>query len=682
MGKNLKSLAKKILEEEQGFNSAGNGRPLDEEYDPLNPSMRGPRSLFRGPNGMVIDQETRAIDELLSGIPKAQGFYLKLLKEIRPGEFEYKIRIDNWEGWTDMQEEIARIVRGYTEKNKFNGRWGSGTYQILISKAGGVRDLAGKYKPVYFAIDAMEPDQQYPAPNPSGGMAGGSNTTDQIEMLGKLLDIVQKGNPSHGNQSLTETIANLKVDLAKNDSTNNTNMMQTAVQTLSQMLTAQMNKPPEQKESLVKELAALITVLAPTGLLNKMFDKPNETNALVTALKQAKELGMIPEQKKEDAFDLLAKLKSAGFLPDMHQKKDTDPVERTLELMGKLKPLISDIKPSSDPLWFKLIDSFAPHALKLGSEALNFMRENSKRRFAQPNVNPAIAGIKPNPALAPQPMITPPADIIPPSSGSSGPSMGIFDDNDDALMQRQNDFIARRNAQLNPNSSNVPINNNAPINNNESQIPHEHFADIGNTIRESNFDANTNFDANANDNANFNTNATANKDLQSNQRFNQQHPSQSAQESIIMQIFAQMKSARDANDPGYFPILRELILQQAGDEMYDSIIAKNIPMMTIFSKVRFIAGSWIDEPKTAAYFNNFLTWAKQQQENEIVAFCSKCDEEIIYTSIKDWNTSDKKCQVCRTSLSLIGQDNGEHLDTDNLVNSMGTGEADIKLPGE
>ena len=629
MGKGLKSLAKKILEEEDIAN--GEGRPLDEEYDPLT-GVRSNRSQFRSPNAAIIDQETRAIDELLAGIPKSQGYYLKLLKEVRPGEFEYKIRVDNWEGWTDMQDEVAKIVRGYTEKNKFNGRWGSGLYQVLVHRANGVRDN-GKYKPLYFHIDAMEPDQQYQQPSATIQTNPTEALNTNIDMLTKLLDVVQKGNPSAGdNKAVYEKLADLKVDLAKTDSNNNVQMMNTAVNTLSQMLTAQMNKPTPEQKSAVTEIATLITALASTGLLDKLKSTPKEDP--LDTIAKLKSAGLIPDPKKEDVFDMLAKLKAAGLIPDLNKPKEVDPIERTLDLMQKLKPLIDTGKPNSDPLWFKLVDSFAPHALKLGGEILSVIRENSKRRF----ISPTSTRVVPAPGRA----INPPIQFEP--QGQTEPPItrkvasGVFDENDERLMQQQRDFINRRNAAMQGREPIIPE-NEVPI---AGPVP----------IREENVIPLPNFEETpvATD--------------------SQQTPQ--TQEQIAMQIFQQMKIARDRNDSAYFHVLRELIISQAGDNVYDGLIEGTISMQQIFSNVRSFAGAWIDEPATANYFKNFLIWARAQKVTEVVAYCAKCDEEVVFPDLTTWNASNKLCQVCQSPLQLEieeSQDVQNAIDVDNLIST-------------
>lgn len=74
----------------------------------------------------------KALDELLAKIPVKSGYYLKLYKEISPNEFEFKVRIDHWEEWSDMEWEIVQIVKRNPKE-----RWGSGKYRVIPFREGG-----------------------------------------------------------------------------------------------------------------------------------------------------------------------------------------------------------------------------------------------------------------------------------------------------------------------------------------------------------------------------------------------------------------------------------------------------------------------------------------------------------------------------------------------------------------
>src|SRR3989304_6862853 len=144
-----KSSADLIKEEVARLNA---DHPDDDELHPSDFKVVRDKQLGQAE---VADDE-RVLDELLASIPRNQGYYLKLYKELRPTDFEFKLRVDNYDTWTDLEWEISSLVRAYTDKQP--NKWGSGRYRIIIWRDGGVR--GPKYKPIDFMIDALEPPTQ------------------------------------------------------------------------------------------------------------------------------------------------------------------------------------------------------------------------------------------------------------------------------------------------------------------------------------------------------------------------------------------------------------------------------------------------------------------------------------------------------------------------------------------
>lgn len=91
----------------------------------------------------------KVLDKLLAELPDA-GYYLKLYKEVEPNSFEFKLQISNWHEWTDLEAEVAKIVKMYSEASP--EQWGSGTYRVIPFLEGFVNKP--KMKPVDFKIDA------------------------------------------------------------------------------------------------------------------------------------------------------------------------------------------------------------------------------------------------------------------------------------------------------------------------------------------------------------------------------------------------------------------------------------------------------------------------------------------------------------------------------------------------
>jgi hypothetical protein len=96
--------------------------------------------------------EEKIVDELLITVPRAQGYYLKLYKELGPNEMELKLRIDQYEFWGDLEWEVTKLVREHTKKHP--RKWGSGKYVIIVWNDKGMRGQKRPPVPIY--VDAQE----------------------------------------------------------------------------------------------------------------------------------------------------------------------------------------------------------------------------------------------------------------------------------------------------------------------------------------------------------------------------------------------------------------------------------------------------------------------------------------------------------------------------------------------
>lgn len=574
----LKSIAGKILEAEMAAGNIG-----DEEYDPN--SRRKPFEE------QVIDHEVKAIDKLLLSIPRGQGFYFKLEKEIRPGLWEYKDRYDDWINWTDVQYQMANIVRSYTAKPGMAARWGSGLYRFLIWKDNGLRDEE-QFPPILYYIDAMEPNLNGSQPPIIQSSIDPSQTIQsQISMLSQVLDLVKKGNPTTDDQKqVYEKLADLKVDLAKNESNNQTSV----VTSMMTMLQAQMNKPPEQRQSAVQEIAALIIALAPTGIFDKLL-KPNIPSTspsnpvqdLISAFQQIKTLGLIPEPKKEPNF-----LEQIEHFQRLNQilnppKPEKDTLDQTVDMITKTKALMGLIEPGTEKISpiLRFAEAFAPHVIKLGSETIDYLK--TRKNTTQPVVVVTDPNQMPGRTSTSIPMNQP---VLESPMDMGG---GMFSQADMEAMRRAEEYRDRmvKNAQPQQPQFEQPI------------------------------------------------------------QYQPQPQPQQVQQPIIVQeeqmlpVFAEMKRARDLNAIEYYPMLRDLLITQLGDN-YDNLLNGQLPIDMVLTQARPYAGAWIMEPMTKAYFLNFVNWANAEKKNEFVAFCEKCEEEIVFPNKAAFDQSTKTCQIC------------------------------------
>ncbi len=176
---------KRMMDEELTKLASGEGdhSHLDEEF--IAP-IHAPKFVE---NKGKIDEESIALDSLLASVPKAQGYYLKLSKEVGTNNFEHKMKIDNWETWTDLENEISNIVKNKTIKAPT--RWGSGHYRVIVWREGGLREAR---KPMDFYIDADEPE--LPSWHPSNQNSGPNfDPAAQISQLKEFMSLQDQLNP-------------------------------------------------------------------------------------------------------------------------------------------------------------------------------------------------------------------------------------------------------------------------------------------------------------------------------------------------------------------------------------------------------------------------------------------------------------------------------------------------------
>lgn len=318
----------------------------DEEFDPsrdLNfTNGHGPRSFARG----MADRDQMVIDELLASLPKNQGYYLKLYKEIMPNKFELKERFDSFDTWTDLEMEVAEYVKAMT-KRLGSRKWGSGSYRVVVWRKNGMRE-AGKYPPVDIIVDAGDADT---GADPVVGKVDAMETTnEQLSALGNMLTAI-KGivppapDPNIQFQALAQAFAQ-----GKGEQKDGNNMMMTMMMT---MMTAIMTS---MKDMAIANRAQPTAPAAPAfeDSLGKMMgmlkdfgvvgQQPEKAKSLVDQLAELKLLG-IDLTKRDDAIDMLAKMKTI-----LGSVTDLVPTNGKVERPGIME---------------KLIDAIAPHVPKM-----------------------------------------------------------------------------------------------------------------------------------------------------------------------------------------------------------------------------------------------------------------------------------------------------------------------------
>lgn len=272
----------------------------DEEFNPsVDDIINVPKPSDTRGNGLGTkypkqSAEEAIIDELLVSVPRAQGYYLKLYKEVRPNELELKQRIDNYEHWSDLEWEVTKLVRDMTKRDP--EKWGSAKYKIVIWKEGGLRGQ--KRPPIDFYIDAQESKIQLEAKaaDPIKSFEA------QAASLGTFLESIRKFQPEAMSPSDHLRIVAESMKTGQELTQNKEGNMSSA---MAQMMTAMVAMMQQSNQQMMQVIATMnggnksitndpVFML----LLNKMMeDKGNKVSAL-SMVKELKEAGLIPQKSE------------------------------------------------------------------------------------------------------------------------------------------------------------------------------------------------------------------------------------------------------------------------------------------------------------------------------------------------------------------------------------------------
>lgn len=318
----------------------------DMAFDPdRDLGMHGPRAF----QASARDKDQMVIDELLASLPKNQGYYLKLYREIMPGKFELKERIDQYDTWTDMEYEVMERVKAMTRK--FGAaKWGSALYRVVVWRNGGIRE-SNKYPVTDIIVDAG--DTVDAAANIHHGRQDPAEAAnEQMNALGNMLKAVETIMPRAVDPNIQFQAIVQAFTAGKGEQQNGSNQMMTLMMTMmTSMMTGMMevmkgggrpaNGPPEQ--AFEERMAVMMNMMKSFGLGQTPLPK-----GLGEQLAELKLLGLDPF-KKEDTIEQIAKLKAlTGSLMDV-MPNGNQPVERP-------------------GIFEKLIDAVAPHVPKIFSD--------------------------------------------------------------------------------------------------------------------------------------------------------------------------------------------------------------------------------------------------------------------------------------------------------------------------
>lgn len=309
----------------------------DDAFDPdrdLGFGRSGPHAFQR----TVQDHDAMVIDELLSSLPKNQGYYLKLYREIMPGKFELKQQINNYDTWSDLELEVSQLVQAMTRKFG-SKKWGSGLYRLVVWKQGGIREK-NKYPVIDVIVDAG--DAEDAAANIHVGKVDPVEAAnEQLNALGGMLNAVQNimPKPVDPNIQFQSIVQAFLAGKGNHDQGNNQmmQMMMTMMTAMISSLTQRQNAPIESPDQqmqrtieMVKNIHGMVVPSAPGAVGPK---------SLVEQIAELKAIG-IDLFKKEDTIETLARLKAI-----MTSAQDIAPGAAPAERPGIFEKLVDAIAP-------------------------------------------------------------------------------------------------------------------------------------------------------------------------------------------------------------------------------------------------------------------------------------------------------------------------------------------------
>lgn len=350
MATTKKSKVEKLIEEE-AKKLAAESEPQDDEFNPQPTAFEA----------RVYD-EGRLVDELFASIPKNQGYYLKLYRVLSTNDTEFKMKIDDWQNWSDVELEVNMLVRDQTIKSP--KRWGTGKYRISVWREDGIR--GPKLKSHDFFVDAEEIDTDVVGPQ------HGNQNLDQVaELIRMVGNINPASTPQETQKVLSETFREGMSVAATKDANESKSSSDTMIAMMGMMKTMMENNRPAPTEPAnpMKMMADMMTVMTSMGLL-KTGNADSGSDGIVKSIQQLQALGIYKPPTEENTL---------GKLGEMRQM---------IETIQSLSGLTQGDRPSSVET---LINALAPKIPEMISDvtgSINKLSEvgNNRRQYAPRDV--------------------------------------------------------------------------------------------------------------------------------------------------------------------------------------------------------------------------------------------------------------------------------------------------------
>lgn len=287
--------------------------PDDERLDLSDADeVRAPQSQ-PAPTGRKKKDEI-LMDAIFSGIAGKDGYFAKLKKEVRPGEWMMmKVYETEWRQWPDAEVAVTNIVRDYTRLSPH--KWGSGTYRIEMGCHGGIRGEQPKVTD--YCINADEEFNTLPgsAANTHGQTDPSVQVASQLESMRNLMDMVRGFFPQAPDPSKTQELVGNAfqqgMQMKIGEGSNNSNLMLGMMTMFKDLMISQRSPIDVTPKSLKSEMLETFGMLKDIGVLN-------------------------PPKPEKTIMDLLGELKLIGFDPFKSQNP--------LDSLGQVKDIVRVVK--------------------------------------------------------------------------------------------------------------------------------------------------------------------------------------------------------------------------------------------------------------------------------------------------------------------------------------------------
>lgn len=120
-------------------------------------------------------------------------------------------------------------------------------------------------------------------------------------------------------------------------------------------------------------------------------------------------------------------------------------------------------------------------------------------------------------------------------------------------------------------------------------------------------------------------------------------------EASMLPVFLSIKTAIETNDIGFYPQLGDLIVQFLGENKLAELVDGTLAPKLVLSQVAVYGGPFFLSYAAELYLGEFIKALNEQQQNEIIAECLRCDIEYVFNSTEEL-TADPLCPQCGTKL--------------------------------